>query len=328
MPPSPDSFATTMPRALYTDYPWADIEIERSILAEADCELVVAPAEDEQTLAEYARECQAILTCWAKVTAGVIDAATKCRHIARTGIGLDNINVPRASEQGMLVTNIPDYCVPEVAEHTLALLLSLARKIPFYYMETQAGIYDINRALPLERIEDQTVGVVGVGQIGSLFVRKCAALGVRILANNRSREVPAGCEWRSLDDLLAESDYVVLLCPLTPETANLMNAERLARMKPSAFLINTSRGGLVDHAALARALELEQLAGAGLDVQVPEPPDLSQPPYNDRRVIVTPHAAFYSTRAVEELRTRVARQVVDVLQGRTPENIVNGHLLG
>jgi D-3-phosphoglycerate dehydrogenase len=317
-----------MSRALYTDYPWADIELERSILAEADCELVVAPAEDEQTLAEYARDCQAVLTCWAKVTAGVIDAAKDCRHIARTGIGLDNIDVPRASERGMLVTNVPDYCVPEVVEHTLALLLALARKIAFYHLETKSGIYSINAALPLERLEDQTVGVIGVGQIGSVFARKCAALGMRVLANNRSREVPECSQWRSLDDLMAQSDYVVLLCPLTPETANLMNAETLAKMKPTAFLINTSRGGLVDHAALARALDLGQLAGAGLDVQVPEPPDLSQPPYNDRRVIVTPHAAFYSTRAVQELRTRVARQVVDVLQGRTPENIVNGHLLG
>lgn len=317
----------TMPRALYTDYPWADTTLEQTILAEADCELVDASPGDEGTLARLAVDCDTIITCWAPVTAKVLDAATHCRHVARTGIGLDNIDVARASERGMVVTNVPDYCVPEVAEHTLALLLALARKIHVYHQHSQAGEYNIHVGVPMERLEDQTVGIIGLGQIGKLFAQKCVALGLRVLGTNRSQQVPEGVEWRPLDELLAESDYVVLLCPLTGETQNLMSHEQFARMKPSAFLINTSRGGLVDHDALAQALDEGQLAGAGLDVQVPEPPDMSQAPYNDPRVIVTPHAAFLSTRAVEELRTRVARQVVDFLQGRTPENIINADRL-
>ncbi len=315
-------------RALYTDYPWADISVEREILAAVDCELTVAAAEDEATLVNDAQDADALITCWASVTAPVIDAARKCRHIARTGIGLDNIDVARATERGMIVTNVPDYCIPEVAEHTLALLLALGRKIHLYYAAAQAGTYDRLLGLPLERMEEQTVGVIGTGRIGGLFAERCRALGMRVVVNNRSREVPAGTEWQPLEELLAESDYVVLLCPLTEETAHLIDAAALAKMKDSAFLINTSRGGLVDHAALAGALEASAIAGAGLDVQDPEPPNLSQPPYNDPRVIVTPHAAFYSTRATHELRSRVARQVAAFLTGKTPEQVVNAEALG
>lgn len=312
-----------MPRAIYTDYPWADIELERAILAEADCELVPCPAEDETTLAEYAAEADAIITCWAPVTAQVIDAAAgKCRHIARTGIGLDNIDLDQARKHGMLVTNVPDYCIPEVAEHTLALMFALGRKIHIYYQNAQSGSYDRLAGLPLERMEDQTAGVVGTGRIGSLVAQRLVAMGMRVLVNNRSQTAPAGCEWRPLDELLTESDYVLLLCPLSDETANLLGGDEFARMKSTAFVINTSRGGLIDHAALAEALAAGEIAGAALDVQVPEPPDLREPPYDDPRVIVTPHAAFYSSRAVRELRTRVACQVADFLLGKTPENII------
>lgn len=316
-----------MPRAIYTDYPWATLDLERSILAQADCELIQAPGEDEATLAKYVADADAILTCWAKVTANVIDAATQCRHIARTGIGLDNIDLDLASKRGMIVTNVPDYCIPEVVEHTLALMMSLGRQIHTYHQSSQAGNYDRLIGLPLERMEDQTVGVVGVGQIGSVFAERCAALGMRVLANNRSQQVPAGSAWRPLEELLAESDYVVLLCPLTDQTDRMISDEQLKQMKSSAFLINTSRGGLVDHEALARGLTAGEIAGAGLDVQTPEPPDMSQAPFNDPRVIVTPHAAFYSTRAVDELRSRVANQVVDFLSGRTPEHVVNADRL-
>lgn len=311
-------------RALYTDIPWAALDLEQSILDEVDCQLVLPPAEDEDTLAELATDVDAILTCWAKVTTKVVDATTKCRIIARTGIGLDNIDIDRATERGIVVTNVPDYCIPEVVEHTLALMFALARKLHVYHQSSQRGDYDRAIGLPLERMEDQTVGVIGLGQIGGLFAERCVALGMRVLGNNRSRDVPPGVEWRSKEELLAESDYVVLLCPLTEETHQLINIETLRLMKPTAFLINTSRGGLVDHAALAEALAAGRIAGAGLDVQVPEPPDMSMPPYNDPRVIVTPHAAFMSTRAIADLRTRVARQVVAVLKGETPENVVNG----
>ena len=314
-------------RALYTDYPWADIDIERTILAEVDCEIVASPDNKEATLARLAPGMDAILTCWAPVTRRVIDAADRCRHIARTGIGLDNIDVAHATKLGILVTNVPDYCVNEVAEHTLALIFALGRNISGYHLATKSGIYDLVGGLPAERISGKTLGIIGLGQIGKILATKAAAVGMRVVGTNRSRQAPPGVEWLPLEELLAKSDYVSIQAPLTPETRHLINRHTLRRMKPTAFLINTARGGLVDHAALAEALESNRIAGAALDVQDPEPPDLSQPPYNDPGVIVTPHVAFYSTQATEELRTRVARQAAAFLRGEQPENIVNPSVL-
>jgi D-3-phosphoglycerate dehydrogenase len=314
-------------RALYTDYPWADIKLEQSILAEVDCEIITSPDNKEATLARLAPGMDAILTCWAPVTARVIDAADRCRHIARTGIGLDNIDVARATELGIVVTNVPDYCVNEVAEHTLALVFALGRNIAGYHLATKNGKYDLVAGLPVERISGKTLGVIGVGQIGRILASRAAGVGMRVVGTNRSRNVPAGVEWLPLAELLAASDYVSVQAPLTPETRHMINRDALRRMKPTAFLINTSRGGLVDHAALAEALAENRVAGAALDVQDREPPDLSTPPYNDPRVIVTPHAAFYSSQATDELRTRVGRQAAAFLRGERPENVVNPQVL-
>lgn len=315
-------------RALYTDYPWADASVERAILAEVDCELIESPDNKEATLAALAPGMDAILTCWAPTSARVIAAADRCRHIARTGIGLDNIDVARATERGIVVTNVPDYCLREVAEHTIALLFALGRKVAAYHMAIKQREYNLVAQLPIERIEGKTLGLVGVGQIGSLVAAKAAALGLRVIGTNRSRQMPAGVPWRPLEELLAESDFLSLHPPLSPETRHIINRDTLALMKPSAFLINTSRGGLVDHAALAEALAAGRIAGAALDVQDPEPPELATPPWNDPRVIVTPHVAFYSTEATDELRNRVARQVVAFLRGERPENVVNPVVLG
>jgi len=310
-------------RALYTDYPWADAQIERKLLASVDCELVESPDNREQTLIELAADADVILTCWAEVTARVIDAAPHCKHISRTGIGLDNIDVAHASSRGILVTNVPDYCIEEVAEHALGLIFALARKIAECHLATKQGQYDLVAALPLNRLRGKTLGIIGLGKTGQLLAEKAMALGINVLGNNRSQQMPAGARWASLEELLSQSDYVSLNAPLTDQTHHLINDRTLAQMKPSAMLINTARGGLVDHDALARALQSGVIAGAALDVQAEEPPQLSQPPYNDPRVIVTPHTAFCSPEAITELRRRVGRQVVDYLQGKTPENVVN-----
>ncbi len=317
-----------MPRfkVLLTDYAWPDLDIERRTLAEIDAQLIVADATDERSLGSLAGDVDAIVTNWAKVTGAVLAAARKCRMVARLGIGLDNIDIAFATQRGMLVTNVPDYCLIEVAEHALALLLGQARKVAFYHRETKQGRYELQSGLPLRRIEGQTLGIVGLGRIGRKLAEKAAALSLKVLATNRSMTAPppTGIEWRDLDSLLAESDYVSLHAPLTPDTRNLIDARRLALMKSSAYLINTARGGLIDTTALAEALNAGRLAGAALDVQDPEPPDLSQPPYDDPRVVVTPHAAFVSVESLDNLRSRAARQVVAVLRGERPENVVNG----
>jgi D-3-phosphoglycerate dehydrogenase len=320
-------------KALLTDYAWPDLEIERGILSAADGELVVAERKDAESLAALAKDCDAILTNWAKVPESVIEAAPNCRIICRLGIGLDNIDVAAATRRNIPVTNVPDYCLIEVAEHTIALLLSLARKVAFYHHQTKQARYELQAGPQLRRIEGQALGIIGLGNIGRRVAEKAAAFGLRILANSRTRTAgkkpaargeTADIQFVDLDELLASSDYVSLHVPLNAETKHIIGAAQLARMKPSAYLINTARGGLIDTAALARSLAEGRPAGAALDVQDPEPPDLSQPPYNDPRVIVTPHAAFVSQESLANLRERVARQVVDRLQGRRPENVVNG----
>ena len=317
-------------QVLLTDYAWPDLDIERQVLAEADAELIPAPATDTTTLARMAAEphVAAIMTNWAHVTAEVIAAAPACRIVARLGIGIDNIDVAAATARGIVVTNVPDYCLIEVAEHALALILALGRKVAWFHAQTKDGHYDLQAGPPLRRLAGQTLGVVGLGNIGRTLAAKAQGLRMRVIGTSRSRrESIPGVAWREFDALLAESDYVSLHVPSTPATRHLIGAAQLARMKPTAYLINTSRGALVDEAALAEALSAGRLAGAGLDVQQQEPPDLSQPPFNDPRVIVTPHAAFVSQESLINLRTRAARQVADRLLGRVPENVVNPSVL-
>jgi D-3-phosphoglycerate dehydrogenase len=312
-------------KVLITDYAWPDLSIEQGILGEVGAEVIAAPHPDVETLAELARDASAIMTNWAQVPEAVIAAAPRLKIVARFGIGLDNIDVEAATRRGVIVTNVPNYCLIEVAEHALALLLSLARKVAFFHAQTKSGVYDLQAGPGLRRIQGQTLGIVGYGHIGRVLATKARALGLKIVATGRTppSDLPPDVAWRSLDDLLGESDYVSLHLPLTPETRHLIGAAELSRMKRGAYLINTARGGLVDHAALVAALASGHLAGAGLDVQEHEPPDLKQPPYNDPRVIVTPHAAFLSAESLAELRDRTARQVASCLAGQQPENVVN-----
>ena len=315
-------------RVLLTDYAWPDLDIEREGLATADCELVLPAASDVDSLCAAAADVDAIMTNWANVPQPVIAAAPKLQIVSRLGVGLDNIDVAFATSRGVIVTNVPDYCVIEVAEHTIALLMALARNVAWQHGETKAGRYDLTSGPPLARIEGQTLGLVGLGNIGRRVAAKAQGLGLKVLATTRTRrDPPAGVRLCELDELLSASDYVSLHAPLTDETRNLISAKQLALMKPTAFLINTSRGGLVDHDALAAALGAQSLAGGALDVQTPEPPDLTAPPYNDPRVVVTPHIAFVSQESLEDLRRRATQQVAQQLAGQRPKHVVNPEVL-
>ena len=309
---------------LVTDHPWPGLEIEERILAAAGAKVLDAPAGDEATLASLVGQVSAIATCWAKVTARVIEAAGRCRIVARMGIGLDNIDIRAATARGMLVTNVPDYCVEEVAEHTIALLLAFARRVGWFHLETKQGRYDLAAAPLMHRLSGQTLGLFGLGRIGRAVATRAQGLGLKVIAHTTSgHDYGTGAEMVSWERLLAESDFLSLHAPLTESTRKVLSSAAFEQMKPGACLINTSRGGLVDEAALWAGLQSGRLGGAGLDVFDPEPPDLSQPLFRDPRVIVTPHAAFVSEESLLELRTRVAQQIAAVLRGDTPENVVN-----
>ena len=311
-------------RVLITDHPWPDLEVEAGLLSPLGVELIDAPDGSEPTLTRLAADVDAIAVCSAQVTERVIAAAEQCRIVARMGIGLDNIDVAAATRQGMLVTNVPDYCVEEVSDHAIALLLACVRNLGYFHLHTKRGEYDLAAAPPMHRLAGQTLGLLGLGRIGRRTAAKARGLGLRVIAHTASgRDHGAGVPLVAWEQLLRESDFVCLHAPLTEATRQIVNAAALAQMKPTAVLINTSRGGLVDEPALWEALQAGRIAGAALDVFDPEPPDLAQPLFRDERVIVTPHAAFVSQEALVELRTRVANQIGTVFTGGLPENVIN-----
>jgi D-3-phosphoglycerate dehydrogenase len=311
-------------RVLITDRAWPDCSIERDVLKSVGAEVVEAPRTDEQTLISLARDADAIGTNWAPVTANVIRAATRCKTVARFGIGLDNISVPTATGLGIPVTNVPDYCVSEVSDHALALLLAAARNVAFFHTRTKAGEYQLSAGPPMRRLSGMTLGLIGFGHIARALFPKARALGMTVIANTRRLDdCGTGCTMVPLDELLVRSDFVSLHAPLTDSTRHMISGPQLARMKPTAWLINTSRGGLIDNAALKEALAAGRIGGAALDVFEPEPPDLSDALYKNERVIVTPHAAFVSAESLHELRLRASRQIADALEGKRPANVVN-----
>ncbi len=315
-------------RVLVTDTAWGWPAIEERILSAAGHELVLAPSGDEATLCAHAAGVGAIATCWAHVTEKVIDAAgPDLRHIARYGVGLDNIAVGYATQRGILVTNVPDYCFEEVADQTLALMLALARRVVQLDRAQRAGKWSPRAAGPIHRLRGATCGIVGLGRVGRAVAARASAFGMRVLAYH-PRLSPAEAEARGaqlvdLETVIAEADFLTLHTPLTEVTRGLINADTLARMKPSAVLINTARGGLVETDALVEALRAGRLAGAGLDVLEGEPLPPDHPLLALDNVVVSPHAAFYSEEAVEELQRRTAEEIARVAAGQPPHNPVN-----
>lgn len=313
---------------LVTDYAWESLDIERAILAGADARLLIAETGTEDELIALAPRADAILTCWRPVTAAVLDAARNCRTVARYGVGLDNIDVAHAAKLGMVVTHVPDYCVEEVSDHTAALILALTRRIVPLTRQVAAGGWDHTAAGPMRRLAGQTLGLIGSGAIARRVAEKMTGFGMRALVwSPRLRpgeRVGAATAAGSLGEILGRSDVVGLHVPLTDGTRGLIDAAALARMKPSALLVNTARGPIVDTAALATALASGALAGAGLDVLPNEPPPPNDPLLGLDNVILTPHAAFASVEAIAELRTKAARNVAAVLTGKTPPYPVDG----
>ncbi len=318
-------------RVLVTDYVWPTLDRERDILAPIGVELIAAPTGDEKTLTRLAADVDGIMTCFATVTPAVVRASPKLKAIARYGIGVDNIAVDVATGRDVVVTNVPDYCVEEVAEHTLALIFGCARRLMRYDRAVRDGDWNSKVGMPLFRIHGKTLGIVGFGRIGRMVAAMAQGVGLRVLAHSPNLDPAAahaaGCRAVGLDTLLQESDFVSLHLPLTPQTASMFDRERFADMKPGAVFINTSRGGLVKNSALTAALESGRLAAAGIDVMPMEPPDPDDPLLRQANLTATPHVAFYSEDSLTALQTRTARSMAAVLQGNMPESVVNPEVL-
>lgn len=311
---------------LLTDYAWPDDSVERSVIEAAGHTLVTGPAEPataeaiEELVAEHRPA--GILTCWAPVSATAIGTSPDLRIVARLGVGLDNIAVEAATDRGVWVTNVPDYCVEEVADHAVGMVLAWTRGTAVFDRDVRAGRWDPASAR-LRRLSTLTCGVVGYGRIGRATAGRLGAFGCRILAHDPHppKDTP-GVEMVGLEELLRRSDVVILHVPLTPDTHHIIGAGQLALMRRGGLLVNVSRGGLVDTDAVIKALDSGHLDGAAFDVLESEPhvPDglLAQP-----GALLTPHVAFSSDASVTELRRRAAEEVVRILAGEEPAHARN-----
>lgn len=312
---------------LVTDYAWPNLDTERQILREIDAELLVAETGDEAELLTLAPQADGILTNWQQVTAVVLQAATRCRVVSRYGVGVDNIDVAAATARGIVVTNVPDYCMEETSDHALALLLACARRLWPLLNVTKQGGWDLQSEQPYFRLRGRTLGLIGYGRIAQALVSKAQALGLRVLAYTpRLTAVDVAPDvdvTNDLHDLLRQSDYVSLHAPATAVTKHLINADALRQMKPTAYLINTARGALVDEAALYTAVSEGWILGAALDVLQNEAPNTNNPLLTLDNVLITPHTAFYSREAITELTTKAAQNIVATLQGQPTPYVVN-----
>ncbi|EJM22919.1 phosphoglycerate dehydrogenase-like oxidoreductase [Pseudomonas sp. GM21] len=310
---------------LLTDFAWPDDSVERQIIEKAGFTLVSGPANPAPAVVieDLVRKHQpeAILTCWAQVSEAAIEAATNLKIVARLGVGLDNIAVDQATRNGIWVTNVPDYCVEEVSDHAVGLALAWTRGLVSFDREVSQGRWNPAGAA-LRRLKTLTVGIVGYGRIGRRTAQKLQAFNPRLLAFDPYPSKESGVAFVELDELMRQADVVIVHAPLTSTTHHLINQERLDLLKPGSFLINVSRGGVVDTDAVIRALESGQLSGAGLDVLEHEP-QVPTKLLHHPGVIITPHVAFSSDASLVELRQRASEEVVRVLLGEQPQQARN-----
>ena len=318
-------------KVVITDYVWESLDVEKKTLGDL-AELVPLKTKKADEFLDAAKDCDALLNTYAgPITADVMSKMPKCRIIARYGIGVDTIDLDAATRAGIIVTNNPSYCIEEVAEHTMALLLACARKIPFYDRMVRSGRWEVPPGKPIYRLAGRTLGLVGFGNIARAVAVRAAAFGMRVLYADpfvKEGQFDAPAKKTELDSLLSESDFVSLHPPLTPDTRKMMNDRAFSRMRPSAFLINCARGPVVDSDALVRALDAKKIAGCALDTTDPEPLPDPHPLRGRENVIVAPHAAWYSEQAMAGLQAGAPGEVRRVLTGVWPLNVVNRAVKG
>jgi len=318
-------------KVVITDYIYGEPDEETKILGEIGARLELHQCKTENDVFEVSKDADGILSTYAPMPRRVIEGLEKCRAIARYGIGFDTIDVDAATEKGIAVMNVPTYCVDEVADHTLALILAASRKVLLFDRSIRNGSWNWRNGMPIQRLRTQTLGLVAVGRIGRALVERIRPIGMRIIAfdpyipDDRMREM--GVEPVSLDKLLEESDIISVHTPLTKETRHMLGHEQFKKMKSGAILVNTSRGPVLSVPDLVRALEEKHIGLAALDVLEKEPPTEDDPILKLDNVILTPHTAFYSEGSVKESKITASRDVAKVLTGKRPVNCVNPKVL-
>ncbi len=319
-------------KVVLTDNESKPVEIEKQTLSEINVDFVYLNTMDNDVIIREAKDADALMCTYAKINSSVIPELKKCRVIARYGIGVDNIDVDAASKAGIWVANLPDYAVAEVANHTIAMLLALNRKLFTYNAGIRKGLWGFSMGVPIERLDEQILGLVGFGNIAQCVAQKAQGNGLKVISfdpfvDESYMGSKGVLKMHSLDDLLKKSDFVSLLAPLNEMTTKMIGEHELKIMKPGAYLINTGRGGLVDEPVLITALKENWIGGAGLDVYLKEPIDRENELLKLDNVILTPHAAYYSEKSQENQQRMAAESVLDVLKGGTPRSLFNKNLL-
>ncbi|MCG3178480.1 MAG: Glycerate dehydrogenase [Phycisphaerae bacterium] len=320
-------------RVVVTDYIETDLDWEAKELAQRGVDFAcyqLKQASEDEVIAKCL-DADVVVVNMVKMTPRVIAALPKLKLVIRHGAGYDNVDVPALTARGIVLEYIPDYCMDEVAEHAIALMFACARKVVWGRRvlddSVARGEWDFKPIQPMYRIAGRTVGIVGCGRIGSLVYKKLEHFGVKFLIcdpylSERRRE-NLGIRTTDLKTVCEGSDFVTVHTPLNDETRHIMNAQSIGWMKPSAFLINTSRGGMVDTDALAAALKARRIAGAGIDVYVKEPPRPDFPLLGLDNCICTPHLSWYSVDAERTIREKILQDIVMFLDGTGPRIPVN-----
>ncbi|MBO8173331.1 MAG: C-terminal binding protein [Bacillaceae bacterium] len=317
-------------KVLLTDYEFDNLAFEENVFRESglDIDFVKSQCKTEAEVIKEARDADAILNQYAPITRNVIESLEKCKVISRYGVGVNTIDIEAARNKNIIVTNVPDYGVEEVSNHTLALLLSWARKVPLLNNQVKSGRWDFKQAIPIFRFDKKILGVLGFGRIPRRFVEKAHPLGFyKIIAYDpfvsEEEMAESGVEKAALEEVIQQSDFLSIHVPLTEDTYHLLDRDMFQLMKNNAVIINTARGPIIDEKALVEAIKQGEIAGAALDVAEEEPMPSDSPLLKMDQVILTPHSAWYSEEAMEELRTKAARNIVEVLKGLDPSYPVN-----
>ena len=302
-----------------TDTVFPSLDPAKTALARLNPTYRMSKSVNADDIIAVAKDADAVLVTYAKLTRDVLMRLTRCRAIGRFGLGVDNIDLPTAKEKGIAVNYVPDYCIREVSDHAMALLLALIRKIPLSNKLVQSGRWEMPAVVPIRRIEGTVLGLIGFGHIPRLVAPKAQAFGMRVISYDPFAKPDvfkaAGVEGVDLDTLLKTSDYVSVHAPLLPATRGMLNATAFSKMKKGAYVVNTARGPLIDEPDLIAALDSGQVGGAGLDVVAAEPLAKDSPLLGRDNVIISPHTAFYSIEALNELQTKCATDVARVLSG-------------
>ncbi len=315
-------------KIVITDCDHPSVDIEKKILGKINSEPILEFCRTEDDVIERAFDADAIINQYAPFTRKVIKSLRKCKVISRYGVGVDSIDLKAATEYNIIVANVPDYCVDEVSTHAFSLILSCARAITMLDREVRGEKWNFTLAKPLYRTQGKIIGLFGLGRIARMLARKATSFGFKIIAYDPFVLDTDSCvELVALEHLLYESDFLSIHAPLTDKTKHIIGEKELMMMKNSAYLINTSRGSLVDEKALYVALKEKRIAGAALDVMENEPPDWDNPLLSLENIIITPHISFYSEESYAELKTKTAEAVLSVLTGNKPRSIVNPMVL-